>query len=145
MARQATKTERGYIEICECERAGLSLSETSEYLRIPISEYKWKQALAWYYNQISVRSEIESVYNAYKQVQELKRDASAFFRAQRTNVMMDAKRINIRDIERLIDKELEYADRIRELARQIVGGAGDDDIRDLPNWILELERPINAN
>lgn len=145
MARQATKTERGYIEICRCERSGFSRTETSDYLGMPITEYKWKQALAWYYNQISVRTEIESVFNAFKQTQELKREAFAFFRMQRDTVMMDAKKINVRDIERLIDKELKYADRLRELAKQIVGDAGHDDIADLPKWIAEIEGHSNTN
>ena len=147
MARLASKTEKVYIEICRCERAGLSRAEAGEALGAPISEYRWKQALAWHYNQISVRSEIESVYNALKQTQELKRDAQAFFRIQRTTVMMKSKGVNVRDIEMLIARELEYVDRIRELAQQVVdeaevvGDAEEDAIGDLPEWIAELEGP----
>lgn len=143
MARLPTKTEKRYMKICDCERAGLSYIQTNERLLrlegFSISEHVWKRALEWQSNQISVRLEIESLYRAYLQVQELKRAAISFLIDQQEAIGKDPEKINIRSIERLIDKELEYANKIRELTGQLVSGEGQDDFGDTYDWLSEIE------
>ena len=124
--RGTNKTESRYMAIWECHRMGMSRMDASAHLKFSITERVWNSALSWCYQQITLRTEFQQVYDVYIKNLELQRKALAFLDMQLSTVMMDAKKINISDIQRLFDKELEYADRLREIAGHLVSVEGSE-------------------
>lgn len=127
------------MAICQCYHAGFTRAEIAEYLDKRVSEKRVEDALLWEQKQIVLRSEVQSVYDAWVQVRALKRKANAVLERQFLSLTAKTRRFAIKEIAELIDQELEYANRLRELSREVITDAGHVDIANLPAGVFSAD------
>ena len=118
MARTRRTIQR-YIQICEAYHAGFDLASIKELLGSRITSLEVEAALDWERDQVLVRSEIQSVYDALLATRDLRKKANLILDTQYYSVTAKTRRFAIKDVQELIDAELRYSDRLRELAGEV--------------------------
>jgi len=130
--RRISRQVRDYIRICECYHAGFNATEISKYIGKRVSIPLINAALEWEHSQMVLRSEIQSLFDALLQVRELKKKATLLLDRQLSSVVCEVPGGAIRDLQRLIEAEVDYARRIRELSEQVDDVPGRSDFDNLP-------------
>lgn len=131
MAR-TRRTVQEFMAICEAYHAGFDVAGIAQLLGKRISQLRVEQALDWEREQLLMRSEIQSLYDALLETRKLRKQANQVLAAQWHSVATKTSRFAIKEVRELIEQELQYAERIRELATEIDGVSGYEGLRNLP-------------
>lgn len=123
---------RDFSAICDAYHAGFNLEGICEVLGKRVSRKRLTAALEWEREQMVLRTEIQSVYDALLETRRLRVTGHRILERRLRSITGGCARFAIRDVQRLIDAELEYTDRLRALTEQVDVGEGDADIADLP-------------
>lgn len=129
-------TIQKYVNICQAYHSGFSLQEIKVLLGNRIKASDIEAALAWERQQLLVRSEIQSLYDALIATRELRKKANLILNVQYNSVMARVRRFAIKEVQELIDAELAYSDRIRDLVRQVDDVSGHAGLESLPAGIF---------
>lgn len=133
------RTIRRYVRICEAYHAGFDLQGIKQLVGSRVTHADLQKALAWEREQVLLRSEIESLYDALLATRKLRRQANLILDTQYKSVMAKTRRFAIKEVQELIDAELEYSNRIRELAKAIDDIQGHAGLRSLPPGIFTAD------
>ena len=132
----ASKKSKRYAEICEAYHAGFSLSEIKVLISSRITLLEVEAALEWEREQVLVRSEICALYDAVVETRKLRKQANRVLEVQYRSVMAKTRRFAIKEVQELIDAELKYWERIRELKGQIDDVSGHAGLGSIPAGIF---------
>ncbi len=138
------RTIRKYIRICEAFHAGFDLQGIKQVVDSQITHVDLERALAWEREQVLVRSEIQSLYDALLATRKLRKQANLILDAQYNSVMSKTRRFAIKEVQELIDAELEYSNRIRELAKSLDHVSGHAGLESLPAGIFSASLEPDA-
>ena len=138
MARSRETIQR-YIAICNAYHAGFNLAGICEWTGHKVTHRQLGSALDWEREQIVIRSEIESLYDALLATRRLRSQANRILQEQWQSVTAKVRRFAIKEVQELIDAELGYSDRIRELARAVDAVEGHEGLANLPAGIFSAD------
>ena len=145
--RRPSRQVRDYVRICECYHAGFNATEISRYIGKRITFAQVDAALEWEHSQMVLRSEIQAMWDALIETRELKKKANIILDRQLSSVTGQVAHGAVRDVERLIEAEVHYASRIRELSGDVAAVPEFADFGSLPRGIFsaDLEPPGSQN
>ena len=129
-------SKKRYPEVCEAYHAGFSLAEIKQLLSSRITALDVEAALDWEREQLLVRSEILALYDAVVETRRLRKQANLVLEVQYKSVMAKTRRFAIKEVQELIDAELGYWERIRELTAQVDEVSGHAGLGSLPAGIF---------
>lgn len=135
MALDSKKVKR-YSDICEAHHAGFSVTEIKQLISSRITTLDVEAALEWEREQLLVRSEILALYDAVIETRRLRKRANLVLEVQYRSVMAKTRRFAIKEVQELIDAELGYWERIRELKAQVDEVSGHAGLESLPAGIF---------
>lgn len=138
MAR-ARKTIQRYIRICEAYHAGFDLEGIKHWTGEAVTHRQLGSALEWEREQLVIRSEIQSLCDAILETRRLRVKANKILDAQWTSLTTRTRRFAIKEVQELIDAELGYSDRIRELAQKVDAAEGHEGLANLPAGLFSAD------
>ena len=144
MALSSSKVKR-YSDICEAHHAGFSVTEIKQLISSRITTIDVEAALEWEREQLLVRSEILSLYDAIIEMRRLRKQANLVLKVQGKSVMAKTWRFAIKEIKELIDAEVGYWERIRELKAQVDEVSGHAGLEILPAGIFTEDLEPDAS
>lgn len=128
--------KKRYPEVLEAHHAGFSLVEIKQLVSSRITRADLEEALEWEQEQLVVRSELLSLYEALSETRTLRKRANMVLEAQYRSLTARTRRFAIKEVQELINVELEYKSRIRELAAQVDDVSGHAGLESLPAGIF---------
>ena len=131
--------KKRYSEVCEAYHAGFSLTEIKELVSSRITLLDIERALDWEREQVLVRSEILSLYDALLATRRLRKQANMVLDRQYKSLTAKTRRYAIKEVQELIDAELGYQSRIRELAGSVENVSGHAGLESLPAGIFSTD------
>ena len=138
MARARATIQR-YIAICEAYHAGFDIEGISVWVGSKVTMRQLGSALEWEREQVVIRSEIQSTFDALIETRRLRVKANKVLDAQWSSLTARTRRFAIKEVKELIDAELGYSNRIRELAREVDAAEGHEGLSNLPAGIFSAD------